>query len=72
MRKIKTLTVGPDKDEAVNAFLKELADHNIFDADIDLQVVPSATAGEAVVVISYRVPSENQTQQFAGFAPPSV
>ena len=72
MRKIKTFVVGPDTDDTVNAFLKDLAERNIVDADIDLQVVPSSAHGQAVVVIAYRVPSENQTQQWAGFAPPEA
>jgi hypothetical protein len=71
VRKIKTFIVGPDTEEEVNTFLKDLAERNIVDADIDLQTVPSSAPGQAVVVIAYRVPSENQTQQWAGFAPPS-
>lgn len=70
MRKVKTFVVKPGDENGVNDFLKELAESNIVDADIDIQTVSSGGSGEAVLVILYRVPAEHQTQQWAGFPAP--
>ncbi|HET7036211.1 MAG TPA: hypothetical protein VFI42_11075 [Thermomicrobiaceae bacterium] len=69
VRKIKAFAVRPGDEDGVNTFLKELAERNIPDTDVDIETV-NGSAGEAVVVVIYRTPGENVDRQWAGFIAP--
>lgn len=70
VRKIKAFAVRPGDEDGVNTFLKELAERNIPDTDIDVETVTGGSGEGAVVVVIYRTPGENVNRQWAGFVAP--